>query len=466
MSQYDMVITGTSSGSDLATALPLWEAAMNSCHAGSTRPSYAVAKTLWVNDATNPWVLYMFDGTDDIQLGTINATTNKFIANDESVARLAGASFTGLVNFAASTSIASSTTLDLTSVSGNTIIVTGTVATTSFTMSTGQQLTLVASAAWPLTYNSTNMNISGGESVVCATGDRITVFKALDGVVYVKLTRQSGVIDAVAGTVSSPSFARNGDGVYFPADNEVSIATNNLNSLWVKNGDVSIGGLAPTNSYNFEVRKSSSGASVSSAVINTDSTNASSSAQHIIYVNGASVGDPTSLYSIGGVSSWVVGADNSDSDNFKISSGTALGTNDAIVANSSLSVFFPNIGTTASAANAYLNNASTPANALLRSTSSLRYKEDIIDVTEDEANLLNYLRPITYKSKAPVDDKNKRWYGFIAEEVNDVEPKLVQFSKDENEHEIPDGVQYERLTVLLVAKIKKLEERISILENK
>ena len=39
-------------------------------------------------------------------------------------------------------------------------------------------------------------------------------------------------------------------------------------------------------------------------------------------------------------------------------------------------VYFPGIGTTASAANAVVNNGSSPANELLRSTSSLKYKTD------------------------------------------------------------------------------------------
>ncbi len=78
MSQYDMAIAGTNSGTELVAALGSWEAALLSCHSGSTRPSYSVAKTIWVNDATIPWVVNMYDGASDVSIGTVNPTTGAF----------------------------------------------------------------------------------------------------------------------------------------------------------------------------------------------------------------------------------------------------------------------------------------------------------------------------------------------------------------------------------------------------
>ncbi len=54
-------------------------AAMLSCHSGTSRPSYAVAGTQWLDTTATPWVLYKYDGADDIPLGTVNASTNEFI---------------------------------------------------------------------------------------------------------------------------------------------------------------------------------------------------------------------------------------------------------------------------------------------------------------------------------------------------------------------------------------------------
>lgn len=83
MSQFDFgtIDPTTKSGTALASDLNSFRTALNSCHSGSTRPTYAIAKTIWVNDATTPWVVYMYDGADDIQIGTINATTNVFTPN-------------------------------------------------------------------------------------------------------------------------------------------------------------------------------------------------------------------------------------------------------------------------------------------------------------------------------------------------------------------------------------------------
>jgi hypothetical protein len=54
-------------------------AAMLSGHSGTSRPSYAVAGTRWINTSATPWVVYKYDGADDIPQGTVNASTNEFI---------------------------------------------------------------------------------------------------------------------------------------------------------------------------------------------------------------------------------------------------------------------------------------------------------------------------------------------------------------------------------------------------
>lgn len=47
-------------------------------NSGTSRPSYAVAHTTWTDTTTTPWVVNYFDGTNDIPVGTVNATTNVF----------------------------------------------------------------------------------------------------------------------------------------------------------------------------------------------------------------------------------------------------------------------------------------------------------------------------------------------------------------------------------------------------
>jgi len=136
--------------------------------------------------------------------------------------------------------------------------------------------------------------------------------------------------------------------------------------------------------------------------------------------------------------------------------------------------------TTASAANAYLDGSAD--NQLYRSTSSIRYKKDIEDIdAEYSENALN-LRPVWYRSKADGDNSKWSWYGLIAEEVAEIDPRLVHWSYADDSYEveevdgvikktpkpdaemIPDGVQYERLSVLLLDLVKKQSAQIEALE--
>lgn len=79
MSQ-DTYVIPDSDGATFLTNLNAALAAMTSNHAGTARPTYAQAHTIWTDTTATPWVVYYFDGTDDIQIGTVNATTNIFEA--------------------------------------------------------------------------------------------------------------------------------------------------------------------------------------------------------------------------------------------------------------------------------------------------------------------------------------------------------------------------------------------------
>jgi hypothetical protein len=146
----------------------------------------------------------------------------------------------------------------------------------------------------------------------------------------------------------------------------------------------------------------------------------------------------------------------------------------------------PGIGTTAGAANAFLDPGD--GNRLLRSTSSERYKRDIEDLERTRAEAVLDLRPVWYRSTAPADRVDWSWYGLIAEEVAAVDPRLVHWGYQDGDYEIvdtvdpetgeavstrhlkpeavlvPDGVQYERLTVLLIDVVRRLREQVDALE--
>ena len=151
---------------------------------------------------------------------------------------------------------------------------------------------------------------------------------------------------------------------------------------------------------------------------------------------------------------------------------------------------FPQMGTTASAANAYLDAGL--GNRLLRSTSSLRYKTGVEDVKAEYLDNVLGLRPVKYRSLSEADDPSLSHFGLIAEEVAEIEPRLVNFTyadedyedvvveagegdaaprterrlKEGAERKVPDGVQYDRLTVLLLGLVKRQQSRIDGLEAK
>lgn len=66
-------------------------------------------------------------------------------------------------------------------------------------------------------------------------------------------------------------------------------------------------------------------------VSNANNASATANAVFKAMVAGASGGDPITMYTVSGVTDWTEGVDNSDSDSYKVSSSSALGTNDRLI---------------------------------------------------------------------------------------------------------------------------------------
>jgi hypothetical protein len=159
----------------------------------------------------------------------------------------------------------------------------------------------------------------------------------------------------------------------------------------------------------------------------------------------------------------------------------------------------PTTGTTASAANLY---QSASGAAVLRSTSSKRYKRDIETLEPARADAVLAARPIWYRSTAVADNPEWGYYGLLAEEVAKIDPRLVSWAYRDSDYRlvkvkrgkqakfdkkgemvapatppvlerrlkkgaklVPDGVQYERFVVLLLDIAKRQGERIDALER-
>jgi len=116
-------------------------------------------------------------------------------------------------------------------------------------------------------------------------------------------------------------------------------------------------------------------------------------------------------------------------------------------------LYVPNHATTASAANAFIDSGT---GEILRSTSSLRYKDNVTDLDFDSSGIYN-LRPVSFNEK----NTDKKHFGLIAEEVASIIPMMTEY----NSHGDPESVQYALLGVLLLAEVKKLKQRLDDLEG-
>lgn len=99
--------------------------------------------------------------------------------------------------------------------------------------------------------------------------------------------------------------------------------------------------------------------------------------------------------------------------------------------------------------------------AVTLATSSARFKENIQDITFDTSKLYE-LAP---KSFVYTEAKQDSW-GYIAEEVNEVLPELVNYETLEDGSKVPFSLAYDKLSIILLEEIKKLNARIRALEEK
>ena len=125
---------------------------------------------------------------------------------------------------------------------------------------------------------------------------------------------------------------------------------------------------------------------------------------------------------------------------------------------------------------------------LLRYTSSLKYKTDVETIEDARADAILNCRPVWYRSKCDNDIKTEGseksdwgWYGFIAEEVAEIEPRLVNWAtkdgvkqedgsvesveRDPADYEA-EGVRYDNFVPLLVNLVKRQQAAIATLEAK
>jgi hypothetical protein len=155
MSQNDMDIAdapGATVRADLNSALQ----ALASTSKGGSQPATPYAGQLWIDDSTpssTVWTLYCYDGADDIKLGEIDSTNNRFAATNSHAADVASAS-----------------TIDLDAATGDLADVTGTTTITAVTLAEGLTRTVRFTGALTLTHGA-SLVLPGAANITTAAGD-------------------------------------------------------------------------------------------------------------------------------------------------------------------------------------------------------------------------------------------------------------------------------------------------------
>ena len=130
--------------------------------------------------------------------------------------------------------------------------------------------------------------------------------------------------------------------------------------------------------------------------------------------------------------------------------------------------------TTASAANLHIESDGD----VKRSTSSRKYKNNIETIEQSYSTALLDCRPVWYRSTCQGDNPEHGWWGFIAEEVAEIDPRLVHWKTVDISHDEdgsivetpcdpePEGVAYDRFVPHLLNLIKRQQSAIKTLETK
>lgn len=96
-------------------------------------------------------------------------------------------------------------------------------------------------------------------------------------------------------------------------------------------------------------------------------------------------------------------------------------------------------------------------------SSSRRYKENITDMSDEEASKLDNVNIVTFDYINPKNGVNQA--GVIAEDIYEILPNVVTMAEVDGE-KVPDSVDYSKFVPYLIKKVQMLEKRVSEFEGK
>jgi hypothetical protein len=197
-------------------------------------------------------------------------------------------------------------------------------------------------------------------------------------------------------------------------------------------------------------------------VFNSNSSCTTAHSMLTLRTNNAGGGNPFISFDINDVTGWSMGIDNADSDKFKLGWGWS-----SVSANTALTLTTTTlrvgIGTTSPSYRLHVNGTFYAAG------SSIDYKEGVCKYDTDSCMFMK-LKPVTYQYKEEFKHlgkelKSQTQIGLIAEEVAETYPELAILVK-ENDNDVVRNVDYEKLSIVLLAEVQKLRKEVDDLKTK
>lgn len=200
-----------------------------------------------------------------------------------------------------------------------------------------------------------NYNGSGTFTAATTNQYNVLVGSTNNGITNIAPSATSGVAVISQGVAADPVFgtvvvAGGGTGAVSLTDHGVLVGsgTSAIDALAVgTTGQLLVGAstadpaFASSATGDFTFTSATAGATRTFTVSNTDNTNGASTALSQITTGGATAGDPKQTFTVTGATSWSHGIDNSASDAFVISQGTALGTNNVMSVSTTGEINYP-----------------------------------------------------------------------------------------------------------------------------
>ena len=157
MAQNDVDFSIDPTGSQiLDNLLNPFEENVNSSNSGTSRPSYAILGTLWIDITTSPWVLKIFNGTNDIVVGSLDPTALTFTPSDVAAGDVTGL---GALALLSTVNNAQWSGTDLSVANGGTGASTASDARTNLSVYSTSQVDALAATKTASVYHNTTQSI-------------------------------------------------------------------------------------------------------------------------------------------------------------------------------------------------------------------------------------------------------------------------------------------------------------------